>query len=420
MHKRSSSSLPPATIFIPFHLPWDRPADYQRQTCFELAKQHRVVAVANNQSLSLLQAGWGLITHQPQLQIATRYQTPANHFVTWFRPIKLLPFQRFYQIKSLNLAVNIGLMQVWLQLQQFWISLHHRNKNSASVSSHRNVPPIIWIFDPQFVGLCTWLKGWFSLYDCVDYHRAAAQPTMQTQMSKWENELIKQAQLFIVNSQILKTAHATVRTPDLITVQGFAYDSYKYANNALPTESKPRQPRIGFIGALNQRLDYELLIQLAQHQPNWQFVLIGPIETPTNPSQKWQQQLQSLLQLPNVRHFAYLPKNELSSYLQTLTVGIIPYQPNQSFNYYCSPMKLFEYFYVGLPVISTLLPEVQRHQPWAVISHNPADWCKLVRFYYQHPISDQDKQTMRQIAISQAYRYKITSILNAIAGKLAK
>ena len=37
------------------------------------------------------------------------------------------------------------------------------------------------------------------------------------------------------------------------------------------------KPRIGFFGVLDERLDLDLLRNIAQLSPGWQFVMVGPV-----------------------------------------------------------------------------------------------------------------------------------------------
>jgi glycosyltransferase involved in cell wall biosynthesis len=52
--------------------------------------------------------------------------------------------------------------------------------------------------------------------------------------------------------------------------------------------------------------------------------------------------------------------------LNSITVGMIPYRKTR-FTTYCYPMKLFEYFFMGIPVVTTPIKELARFSEYVKI-----------------------------------------------------
>jgi glycosyltransferase involved in cell wall biosynthesis len=55
-----------------------------------------------------------------------------------------------------------------------------------------------------------------------------------------------------------------------------------------------------------------------------------------------------------------VPQNELLSWTCSADVGIIPYQPIDLNNYYCSPNKLFEFIQAKIPILANDLPFLRK------------------------------------------------------------
>lgn len=55
-----------------------------------------------------------------------------------------------------------------------------------------------------------------------------------------------------------------------------------------------------------------------------------------------------------------VPQKDLFKFTAAADAGVIPYQATCLNNYYCTPNKLFEFISVGIPVISTDLPELRK------------------------------------------------------------
>lgn len=395
-------------IVIPFHLPWDRPADYQRQTCLELAKTNAVLAAAELEPLSVwqwLRNGLRQQSWLPLYRLPTRTPKP----IFWFRPLTLIPGRRFESFKMLNLALNIWLASKWIKYR--------------TAFGRSQEKPLLWLFDPMFVGLLGWLTDWPNLYDCVDFHQATDHQ-LTDQLIAWETDLIRQTDYFFVNSNALATTHTPIRPPSAIVVQGFAQDSYKGADPNLKI-SRPTQfddyserPIVGFMGAIGYRLDYGLLQQVIKKQPNWHFVFCGPVEEydeSLDPRwRNWQDQFAKLRRLPNVTIQDPLPKNQLFSAMGQWSVGIIPYNLTDNFNKYCFPMKLFEYFYAGLPVVATPVFELKWYTNFVTTAQSAPDFIAAIKNYIHNPWPTKTQRAQRKLAESHSYANKVATIFTVI------
>lgn len=109
-------------------------------------------------------------------------------------------------------------------------------------------------------------------------------------------------------------------------------------------EQAPEQQTIGYVGTIDDRLDYDILHHLFTSLPQTRFVFVGRILNP--------QGLAILKKYPNVSIEGPKPPEELPAYLKTFSAGIIPFVKN-TFTKGIYPMKINEYLAAGLPVIST-------------------------------------------------------------------
>ena len=118
--------------------------------------------------------------------------------------------------------------------------------------------------------------------------------------------------------------------------------------SALPT---PGAPVVGYYGALAEWFDYPLLDAVAARRPDWRFVLIGPQYDESLPGQP-------LLERHNVRWLGPRDYVTLPGYLSLFDVATIPFRINP-ITLATSPLKLFEYFAGGKPVVTTPMPECE-------------------------------------------------------------
>jgi UDP-galactopyranose mutase len=107
-------------------------------------------------------------------------------------------------------------------------------------------------------------------------------------------------------------------------------------------------PRLGFYGVIDERMDLALLSEIADMQPNWHLVLVGPvtkIELDMLPSGK------------NIHYLGGKTYDELPTYLSGWDVALLPFVRNESTRF-ISPTKTPEYLAGGKPVVSTSIHDV--------------------------------------------------------------
>jgi len=105
---------------------------------------------------------------------------------------------------------------------------------------------------------------------------------------------------------------------------------------------------VGYMGALGWWIDFELLQAAARAQPQWRFVLVGPVLC--------EETFEDIRLLPsNVHHLGLKPHAELPAYLDSFTVGLIPFRLGEE-TCAADPVKLYEYAAMEVPIVSTDIP----------------------------------------------------------------
>jgi len=107
-------------------------------------------------------------------------------------------------------------------------------------------------------------------------------------------------------------------------------------------------PLVGYVGALHEWVDMNLLHAVATAMPEVAFVFVGPI----------MRDVTKLRELQNVRFLGQRSHGELSKYVQTFNVCVIPYV-RDAYTETTYPAKLNEYLALGKPVVATPLPELE-------------------------------------------------------------
>ena len=128
------------------------------------------------------------------------------------------------------------------------------------------------------------------------------------------------------------------------------------------------QKIIGYVGSIDERLDFDLLKKLAANNPDYDFHFIGRVIT-TN--------AEELKALPNVKFFGAVNPEILPGMMQHFEVGIIPFVKNE-FTRNIYPMKVNEYLALGIPVVSTGFAQINDLTGfWEIADNEPAFSAKI-------------------------------------------
>ena len=211
---------------------------------------------------------------------------------------------------------------------------------------------VFWYYTPMALGKSRLFSPVLTVYDCMD--ELAQFKFAPPELRQREQELFGKADLVFTGGQRIYEAkreqhHDAHSFPSSIDKAHFGQ-----ARNPATVEPADQasiaHPRIGFFGVIDERLDIDLLGQLATDHPEWQFVIIGPvvkIDSATLPHNA------------NIHYLGGKNYQELPAYLRGWDVATLLFARNESTEF-ISPTKTPEYLAAGRPVVSTSIRDVVR------------------------------------------------------------
>jgi glycosyltransferase involved in cell wall biosynthesis len=114
-------------------------------------------------------------------------------------------------------------------------------------------------------------------------------------------------------------------------------------------------PRLGFVGSLEDRIDWDLLARVADAYPKASVVLIGRVAG--GGGEPWAEACRRCLARPNVHALGWRGQAEIARYNAAFDVCLIPYRVDHPFNVACCPTKIMDCMGTGRPIVATALPE---------------------------------------------------------------
>jgi glycosyltransferase involved in cell wall biosynthesis len=111
----------------------------------------------------------------------------------------------------------------------------------------------------------------------------------------------------------------------------------------------PRETLVaGYVGVIDERLDLDLVADLAAALPDWELRIVGPVAKIATGS---------LPQADNVTYPGFATYDALPEVMAGFDVALMPFALNEATRS-ISPTKTLEYLAAGLPVVSTRVPDV--------------------------------------------------------------
>jgi teichuronic acid biosynthesis glycosyltransferase TuaH len=152
---------------------------------------------------------------------------------------------------------------------------------------------------------------------------------------------------------------------------------FKTAAEAPADLAKLPGPRFGFVGSLEDRIDWPMLTLLATSFPKASIVLIG--KAGTRPAGAWQNDRAKCLALPNVHLLGWKAQDMIARYYEAFDVCLIPYRVDHPFNRACCPTKIMDCMGTGRPIVSTELPECRLYEALFDVVATAEQFVEVVR-----------------------------------------
>jgi UDP-galactopyranose mutase len=210
--------------------------------------------------------------------------------------------------------------------------------------------PVVWHYSPMAEPLSRGIDARAVIYDCMD--ELSSFRFAPPGLGALEQSLLARADLVFTGGQSLYQAKRHQHPAVHAFPSGVEAEHFRRARSVpappIPDDMPVGQPRLMYVGVLDERINMRLIDAVAAARPDWSVVLVGPVvkvDTRELPSR------------PNVFWLGMKPYAELPNYLAHADVGIMPFALNEATRY-ISPTKTPEYLAAGLSVVSTPIVDV--------------------------------------------------------------
>jgi teichuronic acid biosynthesis glycosyltransferase TuaH len=279
------------------------------------------------------------------------------------------------------------------------------------VMAERGVDEFIFInsFNFHYPGVSKMLSGAIlKIYHCVD-------PIITGYDERHgfvsEDLLIKNSDLVICTSKALyrdkiKKKNQTFFIPNAadLTVSSRALDPDLLTHTSVSDIPKPV---IGYLGAVERRIDFDLLIKVAAMNPDKSFVLVGPTAREFVP--------QEFEEMHNVYFRESVRYDEMPAVVKGFDIAMVPFKKDEV-SATIFPLKLFEYLGTGKPVVSAdfNMDLLEFTFDSVRYCHNADEFSSAISFYLEND-NEEAKAFRLSIAADNTWARRMSELGSLIA-----
>ncbi len=295
---------------------------------------------------------WDFVTQRPQ-HLMRRFARDQKVFffeehIPCDHPLPYLEFHPFPED---------GVIALRPRLPHWW-SVEEREAGLSRllamlVETATTTAPVLWFYTPMMFAFAQTLDAAAVVYDCMD--ELSAFRFADPRLVELETKLMARADAVFTGGWSLYEAkrhrHANIHPfPSAVDAEHFGR-ARSESVEAPADQAGLARPILGFYGVIDERLDLDLVRDVAAARPHWTLVMLGPVAK-IDPA--------DLPRLPNIHWLGPKGYGELPAYLSGWDVALMPFAINEATRF-ISPTKTPEYLAGGRPVVSTPIADVGRH-----------------------------------------------------------
>jgi len=277
---------------------------------------------------------------------------------------------------------------------------------------------IVWSYNPMFVNFIESINYKLFVFDTVDNWTEHTQylkiMNKQKLLNRYKLISGKADLIFTVSEGLLDFYKSFDRTENIYWIaNGVDFDHFNDENNLAKETAIDNidKPIIGYIGTIQDRLDFDLIKYIAEKNPDKTIVLGGPIWK--NVEKEVEEKLKSL---SNIEFLGRIDWNYTPAYVNKFDVCFIPHKPNK-FVESMNPMKMYEYLSLGKPIVTTKGGGVDSFSDYLYIANDYEKFNQLI-----NKALDEDsvelKEKRMDIAKKQSWEVRVNKMVHLIQNKL--
>jgi len=282
----------------------------------------------------------------------------------------------------------------------------------ARVNRHR--PVLLWLSKPMDLPWIDYFAPVLTCYDSTErfWEFEDAAPRLRQLWRYQDAQLARRADVvFVQTEQHLREKQAQGANVFLIP-NAVDTDRFDTSANSPPSDLKDiPTPRIGYVGSINYRIDWDLVEHILRCLPQFNVVFVG-ISAGDSRFDSLARRYQNMHSL-GPRSYAQIP-----AYLHAMDVCVIPFLATP-LTISQSPLKLFDYLAAGKPIVATNVGNMGELEQWVQIADSHDGFCPAIEKAVAEDCPEL-QQSRRLVASQNSWNVRVEQIWDIISSRLAE
>ncbi len=225
-----------------------------------------------------------------------------------------------------------------------------------------------------------------------------------------EKKMIKKADLVVYSNRLIESYIKNFNPKKMLYVpNGVNTELLSSYSIDMPEEyNNIPKPIVFYVGALNYWFDVDLLIKAAKNFKEYSFVIVGP----------YNENIEKLksLKLKNVYYLGPKKHSEIGKYMFNSDVGIIPFKVKEYSELVNAihPLKLYEYFYFGLPVVASEWNELKNINSPAFLYNSKEEFFNLLEKAINKKKDTEFVKSLKEFAEKNSWEKRVKKIMKEL------
>lgn len=261
---------------------------------------------------------------------------------------------------------------------------------------------ILLLQNPMAIGVSKSIKSDYFVFDAIDNWLYHPQMPDKSLIAKNYSYVDKNADLILTVSKSLKEIFNTNRNVYWVP-NGVDIDFFSGAIKDNYAENKV----IGYVGKIQDRVDFDLVEKCLRTYPNNTFVFLGPIYSQNKKIEQLKRTYDNIVFKGDIHY------NDLAVNMKEFDIAIIPHKVDE-FTNSMNPLKIYEYLASGKPIVSTCVAGSDSLSPFIFSARSSNDFVKKLGYLINNQNEYNPSDVISSISSECSWESRTSEILKLI------
>lgn len=234
------------------------------------------------------------------------------------------------------------------------------------------------------------------------------------------SKILKKADVIFAVSKEISDHLKKIRDDIYFIPHGVDYDIFE-----LTVEEEPKirdirglkGPKIGYLGAIQHKVDFQLLCYIVKNRPDWRVILAGRKSINNEIDND---DFNQLLTNGNMIYIGEIVREQIPNYLASMDVCVVPFKKIEWTRYVSGPLKLWEYMAAGKPIVATDRGSKYECEQFVKVAGNKEEFVRLVDDALWNGNNPSLIEARKKVAKQNSWDDRVIRMMDIIELKLAE